>query len=483
MKSGAEHLNSLKDGRAVYHDGQLVADVTTSTAFRNMAQTAAQYYDAIADPQRDQLLGFVPLSDGPRVSRAWQLPGSYEQLRQRRQALEAMAELTCGWVGRSPDHVASTLAGMVMGASALAKYDQRGAAALTDYFDYARRRDLYLTYCIINPQADKSRPASGQPGADLVAQIVDEDASGIYVSGAKMLATSAVVAQEILVGNIQPLSAGDEACAFTAAIPVNTPGLQFLSRRSYEQAASSQFDYPLSSRYDENDSVVLFDSVRIPWERVFMSRDIKAATAQWHETRAHVMQNHQCLVRLYVKLRFLAGIGRKIAETNGIIGFAPVREALGALAAKATLIEAMVAGMEAESEVFNGYHVPNRSMLCAAQAIAQQTYPQVIEALRQLAGGGLIMLPSSIEDFQSTETRKMIHRSQRSATADSIERVKFFKLAWDAIGSEFASRHLQYEMFYSGSQMILNGHNFRNFDWDRSVAMVERHMASYASPT
>jgi len=121
-------------------------------------------------------------------------------------------------------------------------------------------------------------------------------------------------------------------------------------------------------------------------------------------------------------------------------------------------------------------------MLCAAQAIAQQTYPQVIEAIRQLSGGGLIMLPSSQADLMEPATLEIVMNSQMSPAMGSLDRVKLFKLAWDAVGSEFGSRHLQYEMFYSGSSVVLNGHNYRFFDWDRATGMVEDFMASYGTP-
>ncbi len=142
--------------------------------------------------------------------------------------MERVAEATCGWVGRSPDHVPSTLTGMLMGLDVFERADPRGARALSDYVRYARDADLYMTYVIINPQADKTKTASGQPGEDLVARIVDEDAGGITIRGAKMLATSGIVANEILISGIQPYGPGDEAYCFTAAIPVASKGLRML---------------------------------------------------------------------------------------------------------------------------------------------------------------------------------------------------------------------------------------------------------------
>jgi 4-hydroxyphenylacetate 3-monooxygenase len=482
-KDGQAYLTSLRDNRAIYIDGRRVADVTKDAAFANAVASAARLYDFQAEAANLELMTFRSPTSGGEVNRAWQLPRNYAELVQRRRALEQWALLTCGMFGRSPDHVASTLAGFRMGLSVFRAYDPARAAALDHYFAYTRDNDLFLSYVIINPQADKARSAREQPDAHLVASIVDEDDHGITIRGAKMLATSGVMANELLVSGFQALQAGDEAYAFTAAVPLSAKGLMLMSRRSYEQSASSTFDYPLASRFDENDAVVYFEDVKIPWDRVFVCRDLKMAQAQWHETRAHVLHNYQCMIRLTVKLRFLLGLARKIAEINNIINYPQVRETLGLLAAKVNTIEALVVAMETAGESFEGYYVPNRSMLCTAQVVAQTTYPEVVEGVRTLAGGGLIMLPASHADFESPTTNSIIHKTQRSPIADSVERVKLMKLAWDAIGSEFGSRHLQYEMFYSGASFVTRGNAFRFFDWGAAKSIVEEFMQTYDLPT
>jgi 4-hydroxyphenylacetate 3-monooxygenase len=202
--------------------------------------------------------------------------------------------------------------------------------------------------------------------------------------------------------------------------------------------------------------------------------------AQWHETRAHVMQNYQCIVRLSVKLRFLLGLAHRIAEVNGILGFPQTRETLGLLAAKSSAIEGLVIAMEAQGEDFRGTFVPDRRLLVTAQVLAQTTYPEFIDAIRGLSGGGLVMVPSSSADFDGGEVERMIQASQRSPVAGSEERVKLMKLAWDAIGSEFGSRHLQYEMFYSGPQFAIRGNSYRFHDWAGPKRMVQDFMDSYA---
>jgi 4-hydroxyphenylacetate 3-monooxygenase len=295
-----------------------------------------------------------------------------------------------------------------------------------------------------------------------------------------MLATSGIMANEVFCSCIQPLREGDEMYALSFAIPMNSKGLKVLSRKSYEENATSVFDNPLSSRFDENDAVLYFDDVKVPWERIFVAGDIAMCAKQFHATPAHVYQNYQCQVRLMVKLRFLVGLARRITEVNGTGNFPQVRETLGQLAAEAGMVEAFVYGMEARGTIVNGYYVPDRSMLYNSQVLTQQLYSKVLNAMRELAGGGMIMLPSSIADFANPVLANIIGKTQKSPACSPEERVKFFKLAWDAVGSEFASRHNQYEMFYAGATFVTKGHAFRSYDWKRASGLVDDMLGSYS---
>lgn len=478
MRTAANYLASLRDDRCIYIDGKRVEDVTTSTAFRNVATSMAGLFDFSSDPANRALMTFET-PEGGRANRIWQLPTTLAELQQRRKALEAWAGLHAGFMGRAPDHVASCLSGIVMGLGVFEAYDPARASALAEYYRYARDRDLYLTYVIINPQADRSKDAGQQPDPFLTAGIVDRDATGITVRGAKMLATGGVIADEVFVSTIQPLAPGEERYALSFAVPMNTKGLTLLSRKSYERAAGSVFDNPLSSRYDENDSVLHFDDVHVPWERVFVQGDVGMCQRQFHATPCHVYQNYQSMVRLNVKLKFLVGLGHRIAEINGITAFPQVKEILGQLAAEAGMVDALVAAIEVKGSMAGAYFVPDRHTLYAAQVLTQQLYPKVLGTLRELAGGGMIMLPSSQADFADPAIASLIDKTQRSACAASRERVKLFKLAWDAVGSEFGSRHHQYEMFYAGATFVTKGHSFRTYDWSEADRLVDGMLASY----
>jgi 4-hydroxyphenylacetate 3-monooxygenase len=482
VKDGKKHIDSLRDGREIFIDGQRVTDHTEHPAFRNAVASAANLFEYQAQPENLEKMTFVSPSSGERVSRMWQLPTSLAELVERRRALEAWAELTCGMLGRSPDHVASCISGMYMGIDLFERHSAARASAVRDYFEYARDHDLYLTYVIISPQADRSKDAGDQSDEFLVAGVCDEDREGITIRGAKMLGTSCPLANEVFVGAIQPLKPGEEKHSVTAMVPLNAKGLKILSRKSFEAHAVSRFDSPLTSTFDENDAVLYFDDVKVPWERVFVHNDVQLAQAQWHAIPTHVYQNYQCQIRLMVKMRFLLGLARKIADTNGIVNFPQVRETLGQLAAETAMVEGMLVAMETSGYHYGKYFVPNKALLYSAMVLTQQLYPKFVTTLRELSGGGMIMLPSSVEDFGNPEMAGYIGRTQRSPATDSVGRVKLFKLAWDAVGSEFGSRHLQYEMFYAGANMVTRGHAFRTCDWARAVGLVDRLMSRYELP-
>ena len=479
IKTGEQHTRSLQDGRQVYLDGGVVDDVTTHPAFRNVVASVGRLYDFQSRDENRELMTFAIPDGEERANRIWQLPASYDDLVTRRRALVAWTELHGGFLGRAPDHVASCLCGMYMGREVFAEYDPARAGALADYYRHARDNEHYLTYVIINPQADRSKAAHEQQNEYLTAGVVDQDNEGITVHGAKMLATGGVVANEVLVTCIQPLPPGDEKYAISFAVPMNVKGLKILSRKSYEAHAPSEFDNPLSHHFDENDAVLFFDNVKVPWDRVFINQDVEMCQKQFHATPAHVYQNYQAQVRLSVKMKFLIGLGHKITETNGTTQFPQVRETLGQLAAHGAMVDAMVHAMEVKGRALGDYFVPDRHTLYAAQVLTQQLYPQIMATLRDLAGGGMIMLPSSVADFANPEIRDLIGITQQSPAVGSEDRVKFFKLAWDAVGSEFASRHTQYEMFYAGATFVTKNHSYRTYDWDHGKGLVDRILDSY----
>jgi 4-hydroxyphenylacetate 3-monooxygenase len=196
-----------------------------------------------------------------------------------------------------------------------------------------------------------------------------------------------------------------------------------------------------------------------------------------------VLGNTQAQVRLAVKMQFIAGVGRKIAAISGADGNPQVVDILGDLAYLAASVEGMVLAAEANCRLDErGVAVPDPRFLYAMMGQQAELYPRALHLLRLLTTSGVIQLPDSYLGMLSPETSADVERYVRSNGGDSAEHIKLYRLAWDLIGSEFASRHHQYEMFYAGAPSVGKAHAVRNYRYDEAVAHVDRFLNSYSLP-
>jgi len=482
-RSGKEYIARLRDGRQVFIDGDPVADVTEHHAFVRSIETIAGLYDLAHDPANRQTMTHRSPATGDPVNTAFLIPRSGADLTRRRQAIEMWARPTLGLMGRSPDHVASFLTAFAAARRVFGRGGNQFADNVVRFYEHVRDEDLYCSYVIVPPQIDRSKPAHQQADPHLYAGVKAATDDGIVIRGAQMLGTGTPLSDYVLLSTIHPMQPGDENYAISVAIPVEAPGLKVLCRRSYATAASSVFDYPLATRFDEMDSFVVFDDVFVPWEHVFVYRDLALTRAQFFETAAHLLGNHQAQVRFSVKLTFLVGLAHRVAEMNGSLAIPAVQGALGELAAHAAMVRALVLAQEGAPVIDeDGVARPNPQALYANMTLQGDIYAAVCHKIRDLCGGGLIQLPSSYRDFGSPEIAGDIDRYMQSPGFPAPERVKLLKLVWDAIGSEFGGRHLQYEMFYAGAPFVVKGHMFRNYDFAEATRLVTEALAGYDLP-
>src|ERR1700742_337406 len=260
--TGAEYLESLRDGREVWIDGERVADVTTHPAFRNAARSVARLYDAMHDPATRELLT-VEDRQGIRTHRFFAPSYGAEDLLASREAIAHWARLSYGHMGRTPDYKASFMATLGADPERYAPFEESGRRWDREYAEKA----LFLNHVLINPPIDRDRAV--HEVEDVYVHVVEERDGGIVVSGAKMLATGSAITRATFVAQTSAVQleegkAEDYALVFIA--PMDTPGKKLVCRNSYEEAARSPWEIPLSSRFDENDAVVVFDEAFIPWE-------------------------------------------------------------------------------------------------------------------------------------------------------------------------------------------------------------------------
>src|SRR5215470_10777452 len=248
LRTGKEHTASLRDGRVVYIGDERVDDVTQHSAFRNAAQTIAAIYDMKADPANREVMSYE--EDGGRHSMYFLRAKSRDDLQRRMVGHRRISDSTHGMFGRSPDHVASFIAGMVMKPDEL-KSPYAHADNLLAYYRHARDNDLYIVYAVLPPQAARNPEFYQRQNIPVpTLRVVGEDDSGVTISGMKMLATGALYANEIWIGNVIPLAPDQKKEAITCVIPCNAPGLSLWSRKPMALDVKSEFDQPLAYRYD-----------------------------------------------------------------------------------------------------------------------------------------------------------------------------------------------------------------------------------------
>src|SRR5438874_10116067 len=193
---------------------------------------------------------------GQPVQRAWQIPRTHADLRARRLFSETWAEATFGLMGRSPDHVAGFFAGYAAVPSMFARGGQQFADNVVAFYEKMRDEHLYLSYAIVPPQIDRSKPAHKQSDPTLYAGVVKERDDGIVIAGAQQVATGGVLSDWIHLSCIHPLQPGDENYANCVAIAVNAPGVKLYPRPPFALPAAKSSDYPLSSAFGESESYV-----------------------------------------------------------------------------------------------------------------------------------------------------------------------------------------------------------------------------------
>ncbi|WP_049563123.1 4-hydroxyphenylacetate 3-hydroxylase family protein [Nonomuraea sp. SBT364] len=448
--TGAEYIESLRDDRAIYLYGDRVKDVTAHPAFHNPIRMTARLYDALHDPERRDAL-VVPTdtgSDGFTHS-FFTTPRSAEDLVANQRAIAAWARMSYGWMGRSPDYKAAFLG--TLGANA--EFYEPFADNARRWYRESQEKVLFWNHAIVHPPVDRSRPPDEV--ADVFVHVEKETDAGLVVSGAKVVATGSALTHYNFIAHYG-LPIKDKKFALVATIPMHAPGLKLICRPSYSAAATvmgSPFDYPLSSRLDENDTILVLDKVLIPWENVFIYGHL--GKVQLFTGRSGFPERftfHGC-TRLAVKLEFIAGLLAKAVEITGTKDFRGVQSRIGEVLAWRNLFWGL-SDAAARNPVpwTNGAVLPNPEYGLAYRWFMQTGYPRVKEIIEQDIASGLIYINSSAEDFKNPEVRPYLDKYLRgSGGIDSVERIKVMKLLWDAVGSEFGGRHELYERNYAGN--------------------------------
>ena len=482
LLTGERYLDSLDDGREVWYDGEKVANVARHPAFRNSARSIARLYDSLHDPGlRDALT----LTDrfGIRTHKFFAPSYSAAELTAARDAIALWQRMNYGWMGRTPDYKAAFMAQLAEGHHF---YQPYGGNALNWYKKYASQC-LFINHVLIDPPVNRNKERSEVK--DIYVSLDKSDDRGIYVSGAKMVATGSALTHATFVAVNSGTAARmqvnrDEDMALVFLVDMNAPGLKLISRPSYEHKAVSPFDAPLASRFDENDAVVVFDQCFVPWENVLVFRDVEKTKGFYASSGFFNRYNLQGSVRLAIKLEFCIGLMLKGTECSGTSGFRGVQAAIGELIAMKEIIWSLTTAMVSDPEPgIGGTALPKLQTAAAARIFNTDTWTKVRDLFESILAGAPSFAISSYRDMHAEELKPIIDKYYQGNDLAGAERIKLFNLVWDALYSEFAGRHGLYERNYAGNkeQQRLDPVNWANLrgETDRYRALVDQCLSDY----
>jgi 4-hydroxyphenylacetate 3-monooxygenase len=482
VRTGAQFLEGLRDGREVWLEGERVADVTTHPKTARMAKTLAGIYDLQHTPENHERMTFKSPTSGEPVALSYLVPETQEDLMRRRGALEIVAQHSHGMLGRTPDYVNIQVTASRQLAHLYGLKDQRHADNLRNYHEYVRERDLCLTHAFGHPQVNRSLTLAELPEEYTAVGVVDRTIEGVIVRGAKLLATLAPFSDEIFAPVYRPLRPDheeDRKYCIGFAIPVATPGLKFICRPSHDMGRPLA-DYPLSGQYDEMDALAVFDDVLIPWDRVFIYDDVELANMTVQKVTLWRQYMQQVAVKSIAKLEFILGIVHGITDAINIGQYAHVQEKNAEVIDTLETVRAYMRAAEADAAPYEGEGLwPAAEPWIAMRNWYPDAYARVAAIVEQLAAGGLMLTPT--EEDLAGPLAGDIAKFYQGASIDAKQRVRLFRLAWDLIGTQYGSRQTLYERFFNGDVVQLRQRRYATYDYSRANASLELFMQELES--
>jgi 4-hydroxyphenylacetate 3-monooxygenase len=448
--TGDEYIESIRDDREIWIYGERVKDVTEHPAFRNPVRMTARLYDSLHDPAtKDKITVPTDTGNGGYTHPFFRTPHSSADLQQDRVAIEHWARQTWGWMGRSPDYKASFLGTLGGNTDFYAPYEENAKR----WYKESQEKVLYWNHAIINPPVDRNLPPD--EAGDIFMRVEKETDAGVIVSGAKVVATGSAITNYNFIAHYG-LPIKKKEYAIICTVPMDAPGVKLICRPSYAMQADvmgSPFDYPLSSRLDENDTIFVFDKVLVPWENIFLYGDVDRINSFFPQSGFIPRFTFHGCIRLSVKLDFIAGLLLKALECTGSKDFRGVQTRVGEVIGWRNLFRCIADAMALNpDEGPNGSVLPKLDYGLIYRQFMIQGYPRVKEIIQQDVASGLIYLNSNAVDFKTPEIRPYLDRFVRGSNGyDAVERTKLMKALWDSVGTEFGGRHELYERNSSGN--------------------------------
>ena len=455
-RTGADYLAGLRDGRQVYMDGKLVDDVTQTPGLAEMAHTVAGLFDAQHAEPHAELFTFVG-EDGKRRSRAWFEPKSHEDLLKRQRYTQTQGRLTGGLFGRLPDYVPLFHLGMYTFRDAFSEGNADYRKNIEDYWSYASSADLALSHAFVDLQTAPEVDLDDTP----MLRVTDETSSGIVVNGVKSIGTFVAQSDEVLVGTFPRPGLKDHHIVYFS-VPVNSKGLRVVSR-SPQAISDGDFNHPVARLGDENDTLLIFDHVEVPWNRVFQ---YGAGPAFAMRTFPLITEwaHWSILARLTTKAELLVGLFAALPALLGREKRPDAVEQLGEAIRYLYTCRAFLDSAALRGSLTSGGHfMPNASIVTAGRCYSVDHYRRLISGLQDLMGQAFINAPTEAA-LKNEVIGPVLQAVYGNTPQEAFDRVKLTRLGVDLTVDGFGGRQTLFEIFNATGVATIRGQLTARFD-------------------
>ncbi len=469
IRTGQDYRDSIRGTRDVYINGEKVADVTTHPQFKPLVDIRARIYDMARDPAHRDIM---TVRDGDEVNAIGNaLPMTQADWWAKRRATDHLMNQIGGVVTRVGDETVGEMWSLYDGQELLNEVDPQFSKNIETHIHAVLRGDPFHVSANTDPKGDRSKAPQDQD-PDMLLHVVKETDLGIVVRGAKYETAAAYANQAFTkptIANWGNDALSDYALGFICDL--NSPNLKFICRTGFAGRALAR-DYPLSNRFDEVDTILIFDNVLIPWENVLFYRHTKAATyirATLHRYSAFAFVQRNLKVA-----DMLIGAALFNARQTGLEKQQAVQEKLSTLAVYREGINAhLTAAIALAERSPAGLMMPNQSLLYTGRVHACSHLHEMMHIARELCGGQICVTPDSAA-FDHPETKPWMEKYYSiNDEWGSDDRRKLLAYARDLLNSDYAGHRLTFQLFAQSPPFAHLAAVYRNFDWDGPLAFAK----------
>jgi 4-hydroxybutyryl-CoA dehydratase/vinylacetyl-CoA-Delta-isomerase len=307
------------------------------------------------------------------------------------------------------------------------KYGTRYYDRFLDFLKYVQKNDLTANASVTDVKGDRSLSPHEQPDKDMYLRVVDQTKEGIIVRGAKAHQTGSLSSHEIVVLPTRAMRNGDEDYALAFAIPSDTEGLIHVVGRSSMDTREIEGVDCGNIRYSKYCPTLIFDQVLVPWERVFMFREVEFAGEMVSRFSAYHRQSHGgCKSG---KIDAMTGAALMMMDYNGTTKVSHHKDKVIDMIHKAETLFgcSLAASYEGKKEPSGTYFIDpvlaNASKIHEGKEMAEATRLMI-----DIAGGFVADLPSD-KDFENPEVGELLKKYLKGAKGVPVEkRVKMLRL-------------------------------------------------------